>query len=201
MTRYTTVDAYIEGHLKWHQQLKELRNILMNFPLKETIKWGSPVYVYKEKNLIGMVAFKNHYSLWFFEGVLLSQNKELLINAQEGKTKSLRQIKFDENSEIQADVLSEYIKESIDIARSGVKLPPTPPKKVEIPSELSERMKEDPNLEKAFSELSLARLREYCDYITEAKKKVTKHKRIEKITPFIKSGKGLNDGYKPKRSE
>ena len=122
MTRFTTVDAYVEGHPKWQQQLKELRHLLSNFPFEETIKWGSPVYVYKGKNLIGMAAFKNHFALWFFEGALLSRNQELFKNAQEGKTKSLRQIRFDENSEIQPGVLSQYITESIEIAKSELSL-------------------------------------------------------------------------------
>lgn len=190
------VDAYIEAHPKWGMQLKKLRNILKKFPFEETLKWGIPVFVYQGKNLIGMAAFKNHFALWFYEGALLSRNQELLENAQEGKTKYLRQIKFDENSEIKTDVLIKYIKESVELAKSGVKVKINPSKELIIPIELSEQLKNDPDFEKAFSELSLAKQKEYSEYINEAKRRETKIRRLKKISPMIKSGKGLNDIYK-----
>lgn len=196
MAKYKTVDAYIEGHIEWEFQLKKLRKMLLDFPLKETIKWGAPVYMFEGKNLIGMAAFKNHFSLWFFEGTLLTKNKELLINAQEGKTKSLRQIKFDKNSELEVDVLSEYIKESIEMTASGVKIKPEPKKALEIPVELFDKLTENKNLKEAFLNLSPGKQQEYCLYISEAKRGNTKEKRLEKIIPLIKFGKGLNDSYK-----
>lgn len=48
-------------------------------------------------NLIEIGAFKQHYALWFFQEGLLQQNTALLVNAQEGKTQVLRQIRFDKN--------------------------------------------------------------------------------------------------------
>jgi uncharacterized protein YdeI (YjbR/CyaY-like superfamily) len=50
------------------------------------------------KNLLGIGAFKNHFGLWFFQGSLLKQNTKLLVNAQEGKTQAMRQIKLDKTS-------------------------------------------------------------------------------------------------------
>jgi uncharacterized protein YdeI (YjbR/CyaY-like superfamily) len=38
--------------------------------------------------------------------------------------------------------------------------------------------------------------REYCEYISEAKRDATKLKRLEKIIPMIIEGVGLNDKYK-----
>ena len=44
--------------------------------------------------------------------------------------------------------------------------------------------------------LSSSKQREYCDYISSAKRDVTKHGRLEKIKPMIILGAGLHDKYK-----
>ena len=40
--------------------------------------------------MIGVGAFKGWVALWFHQGALLSDPNQLLINAQEGKTRGLR---------------------------------------------------------------------------------------------------------------
>lgn len=64
---------YIEGHLKWKEQLHILRSLLSSYPFEESIKWGVPVYTLNNKNLIGIAAFKNHHALWFYQGALLEK--------------------------------------------------------------------------------------------------------------------------------
>ena len=46
------------------------------------IKWGAPKYVYKNKNIVGLAAFKNYCGLWFFQGGLLKDDHKVLMNAQ-----------------------------------------------------------------------------------------------------------------------
>lgn len=55
---------------------------------------GVRLYILNGKNVIGLGAFKNHFAIWFFNGVFLKDEKQLLTNAQEGKTKALRQMHF-----------------------------------------------------------------------------------------------------------
>ena len=90
MAKVENVAQFIEQHSKWSKQLMELRKLLASFNLNETIKWGSPVYTKDGKNLFGLGAFKNHYGIWFFQGALLKNNTEFLVNAQEGKTQAMR---------------------------------------------------------------------------------------------------------------
>ena len=196
MAKITTVDQYINAHTAWTVQLKLLRKLLNSFPLTETIKWGTPVYTLEGKNLIGIGAFKNHYALWLFQGALLKNNTELLVNAQEGKTSALRQIRFDKDSVIQPEVLSKYISESIELFKEGKIIKPNLKKAIIIPSELTDHFEKDKDLRKAFSGLSTGKQREYSEYIIQAKREETKRKRIEKIIPMIKIGAGLNDKYK-----
>lgn len=196
MAKITTIDEYINSHTAWAFQLKLLRKLLNSFPLTETIKWGGPVYKLEGKNLIGIGAFKNHYALWLFQGALLQNNTELLVNAQEGKTSALRQIRFDKNSIIQPEVLSKYISESIELSKQGKLIKSNMKKEIIIPSQLLDQFEKDKDLSEAFSGLSPGKQREYSEYITGAKLEGTKQKRIEKIIPMIKNGARLNDKYK-----
>lgn len=187
---------YIAAHSKWKDQLFQLRELLLSCDLTEGIKWGSPVYMKDGKNLVGIAAFKKHFGLWFFQGALLKKNTELLVNAQEGKTQAMRQIKLDETSEIDFDLLKKYIDETIFLHNQGKTVKLDSPQKVEIPSELKKELDANSELKKAFNLLTTGKQKEYSLYIIEAKREVTKQNRIEKIVPMIMSGIGLNDKYK-----
>jgi uncharacterized protein YdeI (YjbR/CyaY-like superfamily) len=196
MEKIETVDQNIQSHPRWLEILLDLRELLNATVLTETIKWGGPVYTLDGKNLLGIGAFKNHSALWFFQGALLQVNTNLLINAQEGKTKALRQIRFEAGSKIDKQELLKYIEETISLHKQGKKIKPDLKKGILIPSELSEFFEANSELKKAFSNLTPGKQRAYADYITKAKREETKQKRIEKIIPMIKVGIGLNDNYK-----
>lgn len=196
MAKITSVEEYLEVHPEWSCQLKKLRNLLNTFPLKETIKWGAPVYTYKGKNLIGLAAFKNHYALWFFQGSLLQENIHLLHNAQEGKTQTLRQIRFNSQSEPDLKLIEPYIQEMVEILDKGIIPPKANIKKLIITPEFLDLFKIQPDLESSFTSLPVGKQREYILYITEAKRTETKKSRMEKIIPLIREGKGLNDKYR-----
>ena len=83
------VTSYISRHEKWKAGLEQLRAILLEHDLEEHIKWNTPVYSAYGRNLAGMAAFKNHFSLWFYEGYRLNDAAGILENAQEGKTKGI----------------------------------------------------------------------------------------------------------------
>ena len=196
MPKIENVDQYIIKHSKWKYNLILLREMLLSYNLSETIKWGSPVYIKDGKNLIGIVAFKNHYGLWFFQGALLQKNTELLVNSKEGKTQAMRQLKLDENSEIDWKVLKKYIAETISNHDQVKKVILNAPKKVEVPNELKQELEKSLELNKAYCLLTPGKQKEYSLYIIEAKRALTKQNRLEKIVPMILAGTGLNDKYK-----
>ncbi len=191
-----TVKEYITKHEKWSKQLQELRMLLLKTPLEETIKWGSPVYTLNNKNVIGLGAFKTHCALWFFKGSLLQENQSLLINAQEGKTKNLRQIRFKATDQIPAEELKAYIKEAIAIEQAGVKSKPSLKNVIVMPPELQSALDNNASLKSSFNKLSPGKQREYCEHISQAKRASTKASRLEKITPMILALKGLHDKYR-----
>lgn len=190
------VEQYIEKHPKWQNELKRLRKLMQSFPFEETIKWGGPVYTFKGKNLIGLAAFKNHFGLWFFHGSDLQNNTKLFQMAKEGKTKNMRQIKYVEGENPDYDILKEYIKESIELAKEGKLINRRDETLVIIPPEFENLFKKHNDLEINFKNLSPGKQKEYILYVTEAKREETKEGRIDKIIPLIAKGKGLNDKYK-----
>lgn len=191
------VTAYIQKHKKWSTHLSQLRKLLLDTELTEEVKWGAPSYSLDGKLVIGMAAFKNHMGIWFHQGVFLKDPYQQLFNAQEGKTKALRQWRFKEDDSINEPRVSQYINEAIANCRAGKEIKPKKSTtQVTIPPMLLHAIKENTELEKAFTSLTPGKQREYSEYIATAKRDTTKLSRLEKIKPLIIQGKGLNDKYK-----
>lgn len=192
-----SVEEYINCHGYWEEELRQLHEMILTTGLEPVIKWGAPVYTLDGKNVIGLGAFKNHFGIWFFNGALLKENTALLINAQEGKTKALRQIKFQKGDKISTSELLPYIKEAIQNQKEGKEIKPdTGKKKLLMPEELSAAIKEDEELASSFKALSPGKQRDYANHILEAKREATRYNRLDRIIPMIKSGVGLHDKYR-----
>ncbi|WP_044200527.1 YdeI family protein [Flammeovirga sp. OC4] len=199
MKRYATVEDYIVSSETWKEELIYLRSILNETELEEGMKWGAPIYMVKGKNVVGIAAFKNYVGLWFHQGALLQDEGQHLINAQENKTKALRQWRFNSYEELKqhTDLLKIYIQEAIENQKAGkVVETDRTPKPLILPNELVDAFTKDKNLESGFKSLSLSKKREYGEYIASAKREATKISRLEKVIPMIKDGVGLNDKYK-----
>lgn len=197
MKKVTSVEEYIEVNEKWTDALRILRALLHDTELEESLKWSAPTYALNGKNVLGLGAFKNHFGIWFFNGVFLKDEHNKLNNAQENKTKAMRQWKFTNIDQIDKRLVLSYIKEAIENQRAGKEIKPDRTKKETIiPPELGIALKDDNALNTAFQKLSPSKQREYCEHIASAKREVTKISRLEKITPMILSGVGLHDKYK-----
>lgn len=196
MEKSEKVDAYIAKQGNHREVLQKLREILAKYPCTETLKWGMPTYVYQGRNLIGIGAFKKYVGLWFFQGALLRDDHKLLHNAQEGKTKAMRQVHFFEAKDVDETVMKLYIEETLENQERGMKIDSDRTKKnIRVPEEL-ERALARKELKGSFEGLTEGRKREYAEYIASAKKEQTKMNRLTRILPLIENGKGLNDQYK-----
>jgi uncharacterized protein YdeI (YjbR/CyaY-like superfamily) len=191
-----TVEEYLENHSQQQSTLEVLRDILLKTELEETIKWGAPVYTLAGKHVIGLGAFKSYVGLCFFQGVFLQDQAKVLVNAQEGKTKALRQWRFESSHDLDKGLIKEYIAEAIQNQQEGKELLPDKTKPLVIPPELQEALHTNSSLAGAFEQLNLTKKREFAEYIAEAKRPATKVKRLAKISPMILEGVGLNDKYK-----
>ncbi len=190
-------DTYIDKHDGFRELLLEIRNLILEFPFEETIKWGMPTYVYGGRNLLAIGAFKNHVGLWFFQGALLKDPKGILSNAQEGKTKAMRQLKFTSREEIRKEELTPLIEETLHNQDQGLFIKSDKKSsKIVLPPELKEAFKSDKELEACFEALTPGKKREYAEHLGSAKREATRQSRLDKATILIKAGKGLNDKYK-----
>lgn len=199
MEMHKSVDAYINAQGEWIPALEKLRQLLLSTELEETVKWGMPVYTLQNKNVVGIGAFKTYFGLWFYQGVFLNDPKNLLINAQEGKTMALRQMRFSALEKIDDKTILAYVEEAIQNQKDGLEIKvQRKKKKLEIPKELQQAFNQDPKLLDAFRGLTPGKKREYTEYLLEAKRADTKIRRLEKIIPMILNGIGLHDAYRPK---
>lgn len=186
------VEAYIRKHTKWSNGLVKLIKILDKTELEPSIKWGVPVYHLDNKNVVGITAFKNHFSFWFYQGVFLKDEYSLLVNAQEGKTKAMRHLRFENVEDINVKITSAYIKEAIQNQKDGKVLKSTKSSSTfKMAPELAERLKKNKSLRASFDKLTKYRQKEFSEYISEAKREETKKRRLKKILPLIKEGKPI----------
>ena len=196
MKRFSDVDAYLQSLGQWQVEIARLREILLTTGLDETIKWNSPCYTHQGKNVVGIGGFKSYFGLWFFQGALMDDPESLLVNAQKGKTRGMRQWRMASKNDIKVQLVKRYVKEAVRVAESGLSIQPKRDLPVEIHPLLEAALRKNRQASKAFEQMSPSCRREYANYINEAKKEETKIRRLAKIIPMIASGGGLNDRYR-----
>ena len=190
-------DEYFEKEQPFREGINLLREIAHSTELEETVKWGAPVYTVNNKNVLGIMAFKSHFGLWFFNGVFLTDPENVLQNAQEGKTKAMRHWKFNSTEDLDKRLIREYIQEAIENQKRGLTVKPERKSTVvEVPELLKKALSNKSGLTSRFEGLSPYKQREYCEYIATAKQEKTKLSRLEKILPMIEQGIGMNDKYR-----
>lgn len=190
-------EEFILSNPQWQEALILLRDIFLSTGMEETIKWGVPVYTSESKNVAGMACFKSYIGIWFYQGALLADKAQKLVNAQEGITKALRQWRFASIDEVitQSETIREYVIESIENIRKGKEIKPEKYIPLMIPQELEDALENEPTIKQSFDALSLSKRRDYAEYIQNAKRMETKMARLEKTLPMISQGNGLYDKY------
>ncbi len=176
----------------WIEELKLLRELILLFDLKETIKWNVPCYTYNNKNVLLLSAFKEYCAISFFKGTLLSDPEKLLVSPGEN-SQHVKMIKIRNIKEIKKHkaAIKNLIKDAIEIEKKGLKVEKI--KGMEYPDELKEFMEKDINFKKAFESLTPGRQRGYIIYFSSAKNPETRVKRIENYVNKILEGKGIYD--------
>ena len=106
-----------------------------------------------------------------------------------------RQIRFANLRQIaeMKTVLKAYIYQAIEVEKAGLKVNTKEKIPLKIPVELQEKLKENPDLKKAFNALTPGRQRAYSIYFSTPKQSTTRESRIKKSIRQILNGKGLND--------
>lgn len=188
-------EAFYATERPFKDELLLLLDLAGKTDAMETLKWGRPVYTVDGKNVFGIMGFKNHFGLWFFNGVFLKDPEGVLVAARE-ETKAMRHWKFRSRDEIRPASVLSYMKEAIANQKNGLELRPEPTKKFEIPQLLSAALREDKSLKQGFNKLAPYKQKEFCEFIGTARQEKTRQSRLLKCLPMIREGISLNEKYR-----
>jgi uncharacterized protein YdeI (YjbR/CyaY-like superfamily) len=188
------VDWFFTKPTKWQEEYEKLRTIALDCGLAEELKWGCPCYTSGGKNIVLIHGFKEYCAYLFFKGALMKDEHGILIQ-QTPNVQVPRQVRFTNTKEITklAPTLKAYIKEAIELEKSGVKATLKKASEYNIPEEFQNKLDENPALKKAFYALTPGRQRGYLFHFSQPKLAKTREARVEKYMKQIMMGKGIDD--------
>jgi uncharacterized protein YdeI (YjbR/CyaY-like superfamily) len=188
------VEFFFSKAKKWQEEFEKLRMIILDCPLTEELRWGKPCYTFQKNNIVLIHGFKEYCALLFMKGALLKDANGILIQ-QTKNVQAARQIRFTHVREIVElePILKAYIKEAIEVEKSGLEVNFKKTTEFIIPDELQKKLNEFPALKTAFAALTPGRQRGYILHFSAPKQSKTRTSRVEKCLRQILKGKGLND--------
>src|SRR2546423_12776968 len=106
---------------RWEAEIAAMRRVLAGLAMKEECKWGKPTYTVDGKNIVIMQGFKAYFALGFFQGALLKDPRNLLV--QLGQVQAGRVMKFTSAKEItaKAATIKAYVREAIAVEKARLK--------------------------------------------------------------------------------
>src|SRR5258708_18863488 len=194
MTKKRKVGVYLTNAKKWQNEMKKLRRIILDCQLTEELKWGKPCYTFQKKNVVIIIALKEHCALAFCKGALLKDANGILVKIGEN-TQAGRWIKFNSFREIleMGPILKSYIHEAIEAEKAGLEVTYKKTADFKIPEKFQHKLDEIPSLKTAFHSLTPGPQRGYLLYFSAPKQSKTRASRVEKSMQQILNGKGLDD--------
>ncbi len=151
----------------------------------ETIKWSMPFFTYRDRPLANMAAFKAHAAFGLWARDVLATGKEGEAMGQRGRIESLADLPS-------AAEIEEQVRAGAALIDSGYKstrATRAPKGEPEVPPELAEALADDEAAAATFNGFPPSCRREYCEWITEAKRPETKAKRIGESITMLREGK------------
>ncbi len=188
------VNRFFEKAKSWKEEMNLLRSLIMECGLEEDYKWMHPCYSINGNNVVLIHSFKAYTAILFFKGVLMTDKKGILIQ-QTKNVQDRRQLRFTSLAEIQGlkSTIKDYVKEAIDIEKSGKKVVFKKTEEFEMPEEFKTVLQKNKAVRTAFEKLSPGRQRAYLLFFSSAKQSATRINRIETFLPKILEGKGKDD--------
>jgi uncharacterized protein YdeI (YjbR/CyaY-like superfamily) len=204
-------DHYIANSAPFAQPiLRQLREIVHRAcpETTEVIKWGFPNFEYKGTNLCSMASFKAHCTFGFWKGHEIDDPYGVIERI--GKTAMGSLGKLSHMDDLPSEkILTDLIKRAMKLNENPVKpSPKTTPQKAKpkseeiyVPTELDKvlSLKKNAKARAVFDAFSASHKREYCEWISEAKKEETKSKRVERTIEMLLEGKSRNWKYETKK--
>ncbi|HEY5614378.1 MAG TPA: YdeI/OmpD-associated family protein [Bacteroidota bacterium] len=192
------IDAYIAKSADFAKPiLKHIRKAVHTAcpEVEETMKWSFPHFDYKGM-LCSMAAFKEHCSFGFWK-------EKLVLGTNPGSKDGMGS--FGKITSI-ADLPSKKVflslmKKAVELNDAGVKVvraKPKAKKPLRVPPYLSAALKKNKKAQATFECFSPSHKREYLEWLTEAKTKDTRTKRLAITVEWLTEGKARNWKYMKK---
>jgi uncharacterized protein YdeI (YjbR/CyaY-like superfamily) len=189
------VDAYIEKANDFAKPiLTRVREMVHEAcpDVVETIKWGSPFFDYKGQMMCAMAAFKEHCSLIFWKASLI-EGVPPNSDKSRGSFRRITSVK-----ELPAKKqFTGFIKAAMALNDAGVtvKRPKTRKPEAKVPEELAAALEKNKKARTVFANFPPGQRREYCEWISDAKREETKTRRVAQAIEWIAEGKERNWKY------
>src|SRR5437764_2669032 len=176
---------------RWEAEIAAMRRVLAGLAMTEECKWGKPTYTVDGKNIVIMQGFKEYFALGFFQGALLKDPNQVLV--QLGQVQAGRVMKFTSAKDIRAKAatIKAYVREALAVEKAGLRMEKKKTSDFPVPEELTERFRRDPRFKRAFQALTPGRQRSYLYHFAAAKQSATRTSRIDKAMPAIFEGRGF----------
>ena len=190
------IDLYIAKAAPFAQPiLWDLREVVHQAvpDVEEAVKWSMPFFVYQGIILAHMAAFKAHCSLGIWKENLVMAKNQTADDRDTGmgnfgKLTSLKDLPSDKE-------LKAILKEAARKIAAGERIKnwerpaKRAPAEVEVPEALATALARNKAAAKVFDSMAAGCRRDYCDWITEAKREETRDKRVATAVEWIAEGK------------
>ena len=194
------VDEYIGRSATFARPiLKHLRKIVHKGcpAVEEEIKWGFPNFEY-HGILCSMASFKQHCAFSFWKATLLSDRHDLLSRMGKTSMGNFGQLKSVADLP-SAEILIEYVKEAAKLNEAGIKVPGKSrsgkKKPLKVPPDFKKALAKNKRASKTFEEFNYSNKKEYIEWVSEAKTKETRNRRLAQSIEWMAEGKIRNWKY------
>ena len=201
-TRDPRIDAYIARSADFARPiLSHLRKVVhAGCPrTEETMKWSMPHFMYRDRILCSMAAFKAHCAFGFWKAAPLA---ELLRKLKLDQETAMGQFgRITTPADLPAEkTLVRLVREAAALNEPGaipapVRKKAKAPRPLEIPAYFASALKKNRKAAETFAGFSPSNKREYVEWVTEAKQAETRRRRLETAIEWMAEGKVRNWKY------
>lgn len=192
------VTTYLESLPSWSKNIcQRLREIILqaDASIEEDWKWGPH---YSSNGMVcGWSAFQKHVKVTFFNGSAINDEKGLFNHCMDNEFS--RSVKYTAAEEMDAALLTDYIRQSVAINQKGYKRA-IKNKAVTVPEDLDAALAQNKTAAAFFNGLSYGYKKDFVELVTTAKQEKTRQQRIAKVVEHCAAGKRLHDKYKAVKS-
>lgn len=189
------VDAYIAKSAPFAQPILEhLRGVVHGAcpDCVEAMKWSMPHFLFHERILCGMAAFKQHATFGFWAGseIVEAADKDAM-----GQFGCLTSVKDLPSRKILAGYVREAMRRTEERAKAAPKKRAPARAPLPVPDDLAAALRKSAAARKTFEGFPPSQRHEYIDWLTEAKRPETRAKRLAQTISQLVEGKTRNWKY------